>query len=354
MTFQIVKFAWMQKLFLWLFAIAIIIAQCGCSGNDSNVPISYGEDYLLNTYCSITIYEEGKEDAIREAFAYARSLENLLSRTIQTSDIGRFNADETLQPLEVSKDTASVVQRGLHYGEISEGLFDISIGALTALWDFSADVPVVPGEAAIEEALKNVDYHAIEVYEDSEEGKYFLLKKNPGARIDLGGIAKGYIADRVYGFLKERGISVALINFGGNVLTLGQKQEGALWNVGLEKPFAAKEGEALAERELMGMISFEGGSIVTSGTYERKFYEDGVLYYHILDPKTGYPRLTDLVSVTIIGPSSTECDALSTVCLMMGLDQAFAFMESSKDYEAVFISETGETLATSGAAFIAY
>lgn len=353
MTFQRFKYERMRKLTLWFIFVAIIIAQCGCSGNETKTPVSYGEDYLLNTYCSITIYEEGKEEIIREAFSYARSLENLLSRTISSSDIGMFNAMDSTQTLNVSGDTAAVVERGLQYGEISGGLFDITVGTLTELWDFSAAEPAVPVQSAIEEALGPIDYKTIEVSEYGNN-QYVLSKKDSGTHIDLGGIAKGYIADRVFDFLKSKDISLALINFGGNILTLGEKQDGTLWNVGVEKPFSSKEGEDIVERELIGMISFEGGSIVTSGTYERKFFENGTLYYHILDPQTGYPRKTDLVSVTMVGPSSTECDALSTVCLMMGLEKGISLVDSLTEYEAVFITDSGEIHSTSAAGFTAY
>ena len=353
MAFQNFKYTRIGKSVLLLLVVAVIIAQCGCAGNDPDAAISYGEDYLLNTHCAITIYEEGQEALIKEALTYARSLENLLSRTISSSDIGRFNAMDKAEAMDVSKATAAVVERGLQYGAISGGLFDITVGTLTELWDFSAAKPLVPEADAINEAIGQVDYKGVQVRKD-DRGAYFLTKENPNTRIDLGGIAKGYIADRVFDFLKDKGVSLALINFGGNILTLGQKQDGSLWNIGLEKPFSSAEGDSLAQRELIGMLSFEGGSIVTSGTYERKFYENGQLYYHILDPQTGYPRVTDLVSVTIIGPSSTECDALSTVCLMLGLDEGRSLIESIQGYEAVFITDTETIVSTSDAVFMAY
>lgn len=351
MAFQL-QSAPMRKLFLGLTIVALSIAQCGCASNGPNPPVSYGEDYLLNTYCSITIYEKGKEALIGEALSYARTLENLLSRTIKTSEIGMFNSMESTEALEVSKDTADVLEAGLYYGEISDGLFDITIGTLTELWNFSALEPTVPKQSAIEEALLHVNYKTIEL--DLKGDSYFLSKKDASSRIDLGGIAKGYIADRVYDFLKEKEVSSGIINFGGNILTIGQKQDGSLWKIGLEKPFSANEGEGLASREVVGTISLEGGSIVTSGSYERKFIENGKLYYHILDPQTGYPRATNLISVTIIGPSSTDCDALSTVCLMLGLEKGRSLIESLEDYEAVFITDTEEIFSTEGAGFSGY
>lgn len=353
MTFQRFQPAQVRKLFLWFILTALIIAQWGCGGNDAKTPVSYGEDYLLNTHCTITIYEKGQEELISQAFAHARALENLLSRTIKSSDIGRFNSMETSQAIGVCKETAVVVEEGLRYGEMSGGLFDITVGSLTELWDFSAEAPAVPQQSVLEESLLHVDYKAITVGQEGD-GNYFLSKHDVKSRIDLGGIAKGYIADQIYEFLKEKDVDSGLINFGGNIFTIGQKDDGSFWTIGVEKPFFASQGEPLAERELVGIISFEGGSIVTSGTYERNFTENGKLYYHILDPQTGYPRVTDLASVTIIGPSSTACDALSTICLMMGMEKGRSFIEDLQDYQAVFIADTQEIFSTKGAGFTAY
>lgn len=354
MTFRIHKFRLRHRNLAGLLIAALIITQSGCAGNDSNLAVSSGEDFLLNTYCSITIYEEGKEDLIKDAFSYARSLENMLSRTVAGSEVSAFNSMSPGDKLEISETTAAVVERGLAYGQTSGGLFDITIGSLTELWNFSAAQPVVPGSDAIEAALLPVGYLTVAFMRDPETGAFLLAKQNPATHIDLGGIAKGYIADMVAAFLQESGVASGIVNFGGNVMTIGSKADGSPWVIGVEKPFSGEEGEPLGTRELIGTVSVAGGSVVTSGTYERKFFEEGKLYYHILDPGTGYPRETDLMSVTIIGASSADCDALSTICLMMGLDQGTALIESMQGYEAIFITEDGTISFTEGAGFTAY
>ena len=354
MTFRIHKFRLRRANLAGLLIAALIITQSGCAGNDSNLAVSSGEDFLLNTYCSITIYEEGKEDLIKDAFSYARSLENTLSRTVSGSEVSAFNSMSPGDKLEISETTAAVVERGLAYGQTSGGLFDITIGSLTELWNFSAAEPVVPASDAINVALLPVGYSAVTLSRDEESDIYFLTKQNPATHIDLGGIAKGYIADMVAAFLGEKGITSGIVNFGGNVMTIGSKADDSPWVIGIEKPFSGEEGEPLGTRELIGTVSVQGGSVVTSGTYERKFYEEGKLYYHILDPQTGYPRETDLMSVTIIGASSTDCDALSTTCLMMGLDKGTALIESMEGYQAIFITEDGTISFTEGAGFTAY
>lgn len=352
MTFQISSMYGCKKRLTALLIAGLIITQSGCGNNVPSTNVSWDEDYLLNTYCTVTIYEAGQEELIREAFQFARSLEDLLSRTVASSEVSVFNQIGAGEMVHVSRETADVIERGLYYGTLSGGLFDITLGALTELWDFSSPEPSVPAQDKIEKALSAAGYQTIEIVGDPDGGAV-ITKENADTRLDLGGIAKGYIADRVKEFLEIRGIRSALINFGGNVVILGNKEDGVPWLIGVEKPFSSEEeGDLL--RELSGEIAVTHGSVVTSGIYERKFTENGRLYYHILDPDTGYPRETDLISVTVIGPASTDCDALSTICLMLGLEKGRALIESLEPYEAVFIPKAGGIAVTAGARFTAY
>lgn len=353
MTFRVDSSGMRKKSLMVLLIAALIITYGGCSGNGSKEAVSSGEDFLLNTYCTITIYDTQKEALIREAFVYARSLENQLSRTVETSEIWAFNHSAPGE-FQLSAQAAAVIEKGLSYSQKSEGLFDITIGSLTELWNFSAQQPVVPDSAAIQEALAHVGYSKVELIHRESADLYFLTKKDMDTHLDLGGIAKGYIADQTALFLEEEGVTSAVVNFGGNVVVVGEKPDGSPWVIGVEKPFSGQEEESIETRDLVGTVSIQSGSVVTSGTYERKFYQDGKLYYHILDPNTGYPRETDVISVTITGASSTECDALSTTCLMLGLEKGRALIESTDGYEGVFIAEDGTVSFTQGAGFTAY
>ncbi len=327
-------------------SVLISIAHCGCERRGS--AMSFGEDWLLNTHCSITIYEEGKEEIIRQTFAHARELEGQLSRTIESSDIGRFNASE--KGCEVGELTYRIVQNSLEYAEITGGLFDISVGVLTELWNFSADEPAVPAPAAIAEALGTAGFASIALRE--EAGRFFIDKSNPGTKLDLGAVAKGAIADELCYFLEDAGVEAAIVNLGGNVRLLGRKPDGKDWVVGIEDPARGGSGEALQYRDTIGTVTVEGGSVVTSGTYERCFEEDGIIYHHILDPRSGYPVESDLISVTIMGPLSENCDILSTSCLLLGLKEGRALIEQTEGYEAVFIDEDGNISTSSGAKFV--
>ncbi len=286
-------------------------------GAASSNEYSFGEDWLLNTYCYIKTYEAGDEDIIKAAFSLARQYENKLSRTIESSEICTGN---------YSEDTKTLVDRALSFEEESGGKFCVHLGSVSALWDFSGD-PRVPELYEIEEAL------ALQT-------------------LDLGAIAKGYIADRVAEYLKSEGVKTAIISLGGNVFCLGEKQNGSKWQVGVEKPFS-DNGGALETREQVGSIMLGAdSSVVTSGIYERCFTdENGNFYHHILDSKTGYPCESDIVSATIVGESSCDCDALATIAVILGSEKAPAFIEG-KGYEYLLILENGQLIVSSGLNFV--
>jgi thiamine biosynthesis lipoprotein len=186
-------------------------------------------------------------------------------------------------------------------------MFDITIGKLSTLWDFK-NRSAVPPETDIAMARETVDYKQVSVDGDT------VRSANPDASIDLGGIAKGYIADQIADFLKESGVKSAVIDLGGNVVVVGKKTGGAPWNVGVRYPFGS-------QGELLGVLETGEASIVTSGIYERQFEENGVIYHHILDPNTGMPVHSDIVSDTGISESSMIGDVTTTVALLVGSEK---------------------------------
>ncbi len=344
-------------------------SSSGASSQDTTVTSSgdgytYGEDWLLNTYCYIKVFENGKEQEIKDAFKMARGLENKLSRTIDSSVVSEFNRAGTDTGISIfSEDNinfADVLTTALSFAEKTDGLFDPTIGAVSSLWDFTAEDPVLPEAEAINAALSHVGYEKVLMGIDGR-----VNKSEEGVMLDLGAIAKGYIADKTAEFLDAKGIKSAIISLGGNIVLVGTKPDKSAWKVGIEKPFSGNQDEVLENRESVGVVSWSGDgfySVVTSGTYERCFEKDGKLYHHVLDPKTGYPKDTDLISVTITGPSSTYCDALSTACLLMGSEKVDAFMKEfnkslspdqagSGIYEYVMIKADGSIIASDDAAF---
>lgn len=319
--------------------------------------LSFAEDWLLNTYCYIQIPERDREDLIREAFSYAREWENVLSRTVRTGDIGRFNASQS--GCTVSEETALLLQDCREAWELSDGMLDVTLGAVTPLWDFAAEDPKVPDAAAIAEGLQYAgawDRLSVSPREGDPDGLWEAHKEDEGIMLDLGAVAKGYIADRTADFLKEKGVERAVVNLGGNVVFVGEKEGGSAWTCAIEDPAAGGSEELIQDRETVGLIRCAEGengqvSVVTSGTYERCFTLDGVTYHHVLDPRTGYPVETDILSATVTGPSSEWCDIFSTSCLLLGSERGMELIDSQEGYEAVFILQDGSIIKTDGADF---
>lgn len=303
----------------------------GCTR--SSEPISRSGFYF-DTIITVTLYDETKTDALDHCFALAKTYENYFSAKIRDSDIGKINAAGT-KPVTVQEETLVLLKKGISYAELSDGKFDITIGSLTNLWDFRSDKPVVPDADAIARAVQTVDYRNVII-----NGNEVSLA-DADAALDLGGIAKGYIADKMKEYLLSEGVTGGIINLGGNVLTIGEKDNGDAYTIGIQRPFD-ETGAAIAS------VQVKDRSVVTSGVYERYFQQDGTLYHHILDTETGYPYDNGLLSVTIISRDSADGDALSTTCFALGLEKGMALIESLDDTEAVFITSDNKLQASSG------
>lgn len=262
--------------------------------------------------------------------------EGKFSRTIEGTDIWNINAAGGA-PVEVAPETADIITRAIAFSEESGGLFDISIGAVSSLWDFVNAVK--PSDEAIAEAVKHVDYRTITV-----DGTTVTLS-DPKAMLDLGGIAKGYITDDLVGILHDGGCKDAFLNLGGNVYVMGNSFDGDEWNVGVQDP-NGQFNDGIAS------IKCADTSVVTSGLYERSFTQDGVLYYHILDPKTGYPVKTDLESASITCEESTRGDAYSTILFLMGHDAAMDLINSDDRLQGVLVDDNGVATTSEGSDFV--
>jgi len=325
----------MKKIgFAAIFTLSMLLCGCGKSAA-GDLPASESS-FVLNTIASITIYEsDGKknpDELIDGAFDLCKNYEQLFSRTIEGSDIDRLNKSNG-ETISVSDETKYLIEEAVHYSEISDGAFDITIAPASILWDFTSDNPSLPDKNDLSEALKHINYKNISIEENG------ISLKN-GAEIDLGGIAKGYIADKISEYLKECGVKSAIINLGGNIYALGSKNSGD-FNIGIQKPFGTSS-------ELSGILHVSDTSVVTSGTYERYFEYNGKIYHHILDPKTGMPVYNDIESVTIVCRSSLSADALSTAAFVLGSEKGLSLIEGLEDTEAILTLSNGTILTTSG------
>lgn len=294
----------------------ILLLLCGCNSGETE---NSETRFLLDTVCTVTA--DCGDDIINGAFSLCEDLERTLSKTVTDSDVYKLNNTEGF--VSVSDGTLKTVERALYYSELSGGKFDITIAPVSALWDFKNQV--IPSRDEISEALQNVDYHSIEI----KNGEISSGTK----QIDLGGIAKGYIADRATEYLKENGAENALVNFGGNICMIGE------YNIGIQKPF---------DDSVIASIALKDKCVVTSGIYERYIESYGKIYHHILDPKTGYGAENELASVTVIGEKALDCDALSTVCMLLGTESGMDIINNTADIEAVFIDRENNITLSSG------
>jgi len=319
------------KLAATISLIAALLALTGCG----ELKPEKKSQFMLNTNCTITVYDNNAAELLDDTIAMGVFYDNLLSTAIEGSEIYQINHAGG-KPVTVSDDTIQVIKDAIRYSEVSDGLFDVTMGKLTALWDFPGAAHVVPPADVIAADLKTVGYKYIKI-----EGNTVTLLK-PGAQLDLGAIGKGFIADRLADYLKAQKVQGAIVNLGGNVITVGEKPKIKTWIVGIQQPFADRN-------ETVAAVTVGEKSVVTSGIYERSFTaEDGKFYHHILDPRTGYPVENSLSAVSIISDLSVDGDGLSTTCFLLGIEQATALIESIPNTEAIFITKDNQIFMTSG------
>lgn len=324
---------------LALLLCAVMLFAAGCSvadpSNSPSAPVTEEKNSVVGFYFDtvITLTAYCDESLLKEALERCEYYENTLSKTIEGSDVWNINHAEG-QPVTVSDDTIKLLEMALRVSELSDGAFDVTIAPVTALWDFTGGTTVLPDADAIAEAIELVDYTKVQI-----DGNQVTIPA--GHMIDLGGIAKGYIADELSAFLREKGVQSAMLNLGGNVITIGTKPDGTAWRIGIQNPQGSRDDSILA-------ISVVDSTVVTSGNYERYFELDGVRYHHLLDPKTGYPANNGLASVTILTESSMYADALSTASFVLGLDAGRELINSLDGVEAIFITNDLEIFYTDG------
>lgn len=327
----------------FIIPVLIFVLCCqllsGCGKSNPNTKI-VKSGFYFDTVITITLYGSSHEEQLEHCFDLAAKYESYFSKTIPDSDISKINAAAG-NPVTVHDETIELLQKGIYYGELSNGTFDITIGNLSDLWNIptkalleETDASMIPDKAEIATALATVDYRNILI-----DGNDVSLK-NPDTSIDLGGIAKGYIADKMKEYLIAEGVSSGYINLGGNVLCIGNKPDGSPYNIGIQKPFDTANTSAT--------VKISDKTVVSSGIYERYFEVDGTIYHHLLDTATGYPLNNELLSVSIITPYSVDGDALSTICFALGIEKGLELIESLPDTEAIFIDADYQLHKSSG------
>lgn len=290
--------------------------------------------FYFDTVVTMQVYTDD-ETLLADAQAECQRYDNLLSKTVEGSDVWNINHAEG-QRVPVSDETREILDKALDYSRRSDGIFDITVEPCVALWDFTGEgMGLLPDEAALSQAAAKVDWTQVDV---NEEG--VLLPA--GMTIDLGAIAKGYITDRIADFLRARGVESGFLNFGGNVLTIGRKPDGSEWNIGIQDPLGTRD------QSIVGAAKVSDQAVVTSGIYERGFDLDGVRYHHILDTASGWPVQNELAGVSVIAGDAFDADALSTTVFAMGVEKGTAFIESLSGIDAIFVTRDDVVTWTSG------
>lgn len=315
-----------------LLICSMLLLLTGCDRNTT--PISKSDIYF-DTIITITVYSDKHIDYLNDCFTLAKKYENLLSKTVETSDVYKINHSNG-HATKVDKETIYLLETALSYANMTNGAIDPTILPLSDLWNFGEN-DTVPSSEDIATSLSYVGYENVII--DKDAGTVTLTNSNAG--IDLGFIAKGYIADKMKDYLVSNGVESALINLGGNILCVGEKPDGSFYTLGIQEPFSNGQSS-------IPNVSIKDKSLVTSGVYERYFYEDDILYHHILNTKTGYPIDNNLWGVTILSDSSMEGDAYSTICFCLGLEEGMNLIEKTEGLEALFITNDMELHYSSG------
>lgn len=290
--------------------------------------------FAFNTLVSIQAYGVDRQ-VVNDCLAECARYDGLFSARSEGTDVARINGAAG-KPVEVDPDTASLIEQALGYCELSDGSFDITIGAVSLLWDFSEGVR--PSDEAVARAVRHVDYTGVLV-----DGTTVTLR-DPEAKLDLGGIAKGWIADRLCERLVGEGATAALINLGtSSTYALGSKPDGSAWRIGLRDPLGTAVGSIAAVAEVTD------AAFTSSGLYDQQFELDGTTYWHILDPATGYPAQTDMLGVAVITPEAAQGDAFSTMLFIKGIEDGTRWLEGEHpNLAARFIGEDGTAVLVNG------
>ncbi len=312
-----------------LLAVSLLIALllCGCA---SNAPVER-EIFAMDTVMTVRVW--GDDSDVAAAVSEINRLDALLSVIYENSEVYALNRDGEA---ELSFDVFDLLVEAIEVSRRTDGAFDPTVYPFVELWGFTKDTQALPSQREIDAVLPLIGFEQVEC-----DGDTVTLVN--GGKIDLGGIAKGYTAQKVVELLQERGVETAFLNLGGNVQTLGSKPDGEAWVVGIADP--ENPSQAIACLRFTDSLA-----LVTSGGYQRYFEENGVRFHHILDPKTGCPADSGLASVTVLAQDGAIADGLSTALFVMGIENATTLWRKSDDFEAVFITQDGAIFATEGAA----
>lgn len=324
-----------KRMLTAVLTVALTLSLTACGEGQQQEMGETRTVYTMDTVMNLTAYGENASAALDAAEETLRTLDAKLDRHDETSTVSALNRDGTVEDAELAQltDIAQTI------GALSGGAFDPTVAPVMDAWDFTGDAPRVPSDEELSALLAHVGLEKLSV-----DGNTIAL--SDGAQLDLGGIAKGYAADLLRAQLEKEGVTSATLDLGGDVFVMGRKTDGSDWRIAVKDPADTES--------YLGVVSAADKFIVTSGVYERYFEENGVRYHHILDPKTGCPAESGLVSVTVLCENGAWADALSTACFVLGPDGALALRDDladqGTDFELILVTDDGRVLYTDGLA----
>ena len=316
------------RIALFIIAGLIVLITQGCTKKDKEPKMFKESRILMDTYCTITVVAPSMDmakDAIDAGFTEIKRLEHLINYYSPDSELSMINKAAGKHPVKVSQETIDLIEKAIYISRITDGAFDPTIAPVLKLWKFEkkmSDHPI-PSKEAIEKALKLVDYRKIRI--DHENSTVFLEKS--GMEMDLGGIAKGYAADRAVEAIKKKGIQAALVAVAGDIRGYGLNISGRPWKIGIQNPRPSSDNERPWE-DVIATIELTEKAISTSGDYQRYFIKNNRRYHHILNPHTGYPAHTDVISVSVIAPEGYLSDSLATAVFVLGVEKGQKLLKS--------------------------
>ncbi|MBC8079885.1 MAG: FAD:protein FMN transferase [Gorillibacterium sp.] len=324
--------------------LALILSGCGnktsegsSTGSTAKLPISHTY-YTFGTVVNVKVYDiKVTEEHFLQIDQILKTVELELNRENKDSEIYRVNQAAGVKPIRVTEPTFKAVKAAMGDAISSHGIFDPTVGPLVDLWGVGKANTKKPDDASVKKALTLVDYKDV-VLDDAAQTIYL---KRTGMSIDLGGTGKGFAADLIADYLRAQGLNSAIVDMGGNLLTVGVKPGGGLWKIGIQDPDQARGAS-------VGTMMVNNKAVVASGIYERFFMENGVHYHHIMDTTTGYPAQNELASVTIITDNAMAGEGLDNMVFCHGLQEGLRFVDSLDNVEAVFITKDRKVYVSKG------
>lgn len=317
----------MKKLIPCILALVLLL---GCASQEQKHTATI---LAMDTVMTLTAYGSQGETALTQAQQLINQLDAQLSLTREDSETNAINGSNG-ESVTVSATMLELVRQSVALGDSTGGALDVTLTPVIQAWGFIGGDYRVPEPQELADLLERVDYQKISV---DTANNTMSLPENMA--VSFGAIAKGYTGDLVMEQMKSAGVTSAIVTLGGNVQALGRKPDGSLWNVALQSPFGS---------DYLGTLEVEDVAVVTSGGYERYFQQEGETYWHIIDPATGYPAKSGLVSVTIVCDSGITADGLSTALFVMGLEDALDYWCTNGGFEAIFVTDDNKVYITPG------